>query len=88
MKTRDERNGQTEHWLVRPTTIRMLWIGFAAVLALTVLAQGIVKIKGYFGADDWFAFGAAFGFVACVAMVFFAKGLGVILKRDERYYDD
>ena len=27
-----------DHWLVRPKTIRLLWIVFIAVLALTVLA--------------------------------------------------
>ena len=43
-----------DHWLVRPASIRRLWIGFAVVLALTVLAQAVVSIKGYFGVDGWF----------------------------------
>ena len=77
-----------DHWLVRPASIRRLWIGFAVVLALTVLAQAVVSIKGYFGVDGWFGFAAAFGFGACVAMVVVAKGLGLFLKRNERYYDD
>ena len=42
----------------------------------------------YFGIDAWFAFGAVFGFVSCVAMVVAAKALGALIKRDERYYDD
>ncbi|MDJ0926703.1 MAG: hypothetical protein QNJ73_03545 [Gammaproteobacteria bacterium] len=77
-----------DHWLVRPATIRKLWIGLGIVLALTVLAQALVPIKGYFGADDWFGFAALFGFGSCVAMVVIAKLLGVVVKRDERYYDD
>jgi hypothetical protein len=77
---------QQDHWLVRPATIRKLWWGFSIVLALTVAAQLFVYVKGYFGADGWFGFGAAFGFLSCLAMVLVAKGLGVFLKRREDYY--
>lgn len=73
-------------WLARPSSIRLLWRVFWAVLALTVAAQLLIKVKGYFGVDGWFGFGAAFGFLSCVAMVLFAKGLGYFLKRDENYY--
>ena len=77
-----------DHWLARPTTIKLLWRVFAVVLVLLVLAQALVHIKGYFGVDGWFGFGAAFGFLACLAMVLFAKALGSVLKRGEDYYDD
>ena len=77
---------EDDAWLARPATIRLLWRLFAAVLALSVAAQLVVKVKGYFGMDGWFAFGAAYGFLACVAMVVFAKFLGRFLKRDENYY--
>lgn len=79
-------NKQQDHWLVRPTTIRKLWWGFSVVLALTVVAQLFIYVKGYFGVDSWFGFGAAFGFLSCLAMVLVAKGLGFFLKRDEDYY--
>ena len=75
-----------DHWLARPTTIKLLWRVFAAVLALTVLAQVFISVKGYFGVDGWFAFGAVFGFLSCLAMVLVAKGLGFVLKRGEDYY--
>ena len=75
-----------DHWLARPSTIKLLWRVFAAVLALTVLLQLVIGVKGYFGVDGWFAFGAVFGFLSCLAMVLFAKGLGFFLKRDEDYY--
>ena len=78
----------SDHWLVRPATIRWLWRIFAVVLSLLVLAQAVIQIKGYFGVDGWFGFGAAFGFASCLAMVLFAKGLGIVLKRDEAYYRD
>ena len=76
-----------QHWLVRPETIRKLWIGGIAVLALTVIAQIFIPIKGYFGADDWFGFGAVYGFIACALMVVFAKLLGFVLKRCEDQYN-
>jgi hypothetical protein len=76
------------HWLVRPATIRKLWIALAVVLGLTVALQVLIPVKGYFGIDGWFGFAAAFGFISCVLMVIAAKLLGVLLKRGEDYYDD
>ena len=60
-------------WLVRPSSIKLLWRVFWGVLALTVAAQLFIKVKGYFGIDGWFAFGAIYGFLCCVAMVLVAK---------------
>ncbi|MFT5573860.1 MAG: hypothetical protein ACI9FR_002796 [Cryomorphaceae bacterium] len=77
---------ENDDWLVRPTTIRLLWRLFIGVLALTILAQLLIKVKGYFVVDGWFGFAALFGFLACLAMVLVAKLLGRLLKRDEDYY--
>lgn len=79
-------NDDNTHWLTRPATIRKLWWGFSVVLGLTVVAQLFIYVKGYFTVDGWFGFGAVFGFLACLAMVLFAKLLGLFLKRDENYY--
>ncbi len=81
-------NNEPLHWLVRPATIRKLWFGFSAVLALVVLAQAVIYIKGYFGVDGWFGFGAVYGFVSCLLMVLVAKVLGTVLKRPQNYYED
>ncbi|MEM1175278.1 MAG: hypothetical protein AAGI27_10730 [Pseudomonadota bacterium] len=77
---------QDDHWLVRPSSIKLLWRVFAAVLTGLVLLQLVIKVKGYFVVDGWFGFGAAYGFLACLAMVLVAKGLGYVLKRPEDYY--
>lgn len=77
-----------DHWLSRPSTIRRLWVVFSIVLALTVLAQLLFPVKGYFGVDGWFGFGALFGFGSCVLMVFGAKVLGLVLKQPHDYYYD
>lgn len=82
-----KNNDESLHWLVRPTTIHKLWIGFSAVLALVVLAQAVIYVKGYFRVDGWFGFGAVYGFVCCLLMVLVAKLLGMVLKRPQGYYD-
>ena len=74
------------HFLTRPRTIRGLWWLFSALLALTVLAQLVFYVKGYFTVDGWFGFGAVFGFISCLLMVLIAKALGVFLKRPNDYY--
>ena len=79
-------HGDQDHWLVRPSSIRMLWRLLIAVLALLVALQLVIPVKGYFLIDGWFGFAAVFGFLSCLAMVFVAKGLGVILKRPQDYY--
>jgi hypothetical protein len=77
-----------DHWLVRESTIKKLWIAFSVVLAVTVLMDLVVVHHPYFGLDGTFGFGAWFGFVSCVAMVIVAKLLGLFLKRPDTYYDN
>ena len=76
-----------DHWLVRPETIRKLRIGFAILLALLAAADFLVHKHDYVGPDGWFGFYWVYGFGACVAMVVFAKVLGVLIKRPDGYYD-
>lgn len=76
-----------DHWLVRPGTIRTLWIVFAIILAAVVLVDLAIEHHPYFGVDGTFGFGAWFGFFSCVALVLFAKALGALLKRPDTYYD-
>lgn len=87
MKDEAKKIAGDDHWLVRPTTIRALWIGSSIVLAILVLLDLVVKHHPHFGIDGTFGFGAWYGFLACVALVLFAKALGLILKRPDTYYD-
>ena len=79
--------GEPMHWLVRPRTIVGLWIGFGVVLAVLVLGDFVIHAHPGFGIDGTFGFYAWYGLGACVAMVLFAKGLGVLLKRRDTYYE-
>lgn len=75
-----------DHWLARPSSIRLLWRAFIVVLALTVLAEFVVERHPHFAIEGWPAFGAWYGFLACAGMILFAKLLGVFLKRPDDYY--
>lgn len=76
------------HWLVRPATIRLLWRGGLAFLAVLTLADLLLTPHPYFGIDGSFGFYSWYGLATCAAMVFFAKGLSFFLKRDDAYYGD
>jgi len=76
------------HWLVRPSTIRGLWVGAGVVLVALVALDLVVEHHPHFGLDGTFGFGAWYGFAACVVLVLVAKALGVLLKRPDTYYDD
>lgn len=75
------------HWLVRPATIRLLWVLFALILAATIIADLFVVHHPHFGLEGTIGFGAWYGFLACVVLVLFSKLLGVFLKRQDDYYD-
>jgi hypothetical protein len=75
------------HWLVRPDTIRKLWWLFIGILALTVIAGFLVDMHPHFAVENTPGFFAWFGFITCVAMVFFSKLVGVFLKRSDTHYE-
>lgn len=87
MTKRRQADKAEDHWLVRPSTIRALWIGSSIVLAVLVLLDLVIEHHPHFGIDGSFGFAAWYGFAACVVLVLFAKGLGFILKRPDTYYD-
>ena len=77
-----------QHWLTRPETVRKLWRLFIAVLLVVVLAELLVPNEAHFDVERLFGFFAWFGFVACAVLIVLAKGVGVLLKRPDTYYDD
>ena len=74
------------HWLDDARNVRLLWRGFLAVLALTVLSELAVQLHPHFEVEAVFGFSAWFGFGACAAMIGVAKALALVLKRPDTYY--
>ncbi len=79
---------EPEHWLVRKSTIRAIWIVSLIVLAGITALDFVIKKKPHFDVESWIGFGSLFGFIACATLVFGSKALGAFLKRRDTYYDD
>ena len=84
----EQRYDQNRHWLLRQENIRKLWIVFIVILVMTVISGLFVHQHESFSIENSFGFFSWYGFVTCVAMVVFAKLLGIFLKRPENYYEN
>ena len=70
--------------------MKLLVYGFLAVLALTevIAPRFLYHDHAHFRFEDWPAFGALYGFFACVVIVVVSKLVGKLwLMRSENYYD-
>ena len=75
------------HWLDHPSNVKLLWRGSLVVLLLTVLAGLFVPMHPHFAIEAIFGFNAWYGFLVCALMIVVAKGLALLLKRPDTYYD-
>lgn len=75
------------HWLVRPNTIKGLWVVGILLLMVMVWMGSRAHPHVTFGIEGTFGFFAWYGFAACIFMVVGAKVLGMVLKRKDTYYD-
>ncbi len=76
-----------QNWFYKKSSIKKIWVAAAVVLLLTVLIELVVTLHPHFRIESIFAFHAVYGFLTCVAMIIFAKILGVFIKRKDDYYD-
>lgn len=83
----NDRRIDATHWLDDPRHVKLLWRGFLAVLALTVLVEPFVHLHPHFEIEGWFAFHAWYGLLVCIAMIAFAKAISIFLRRSDTYYD-
>lgn len=83
------RPPQREHlvFLSRPGMVRRLWIIFGVVLAAAVAAETLAHMHAAFALAELFGFNAAYGLLSCAAIVLISKGLSVLLKRPDTYYE-
>ncbi len=83
----DKANVKTG-WLERAGNIRRIKAAFGIVLGLLVVIDFLIDKHGYFHLEDLPGFYVIYGFISCVVIVAFSKGLGKLLLRKEGYYDD
>ena len=74
-------------WLDRPHNVTRIYRGLWLVGVVLVLAEALVHRHAEVGFDGWFGFHAAYGLLACVALVLAAKRLRRAVMRSEDYYD-
>ncbi len=72
-----------------PKNVKNFRTGFYIVCVLLLLPDLFIHKHGDYSWEEWPAFHAAFGFVACVVLVLVAKYiLRPLVMRKEDYYDD
>ncbi|MCB1478672.1 MAG: hypothetical protein KDJ62_07345 [Rhodobiaceae bacterium] len=76
-----------DHWLVRESTIRNLWILLIAVFVLSIAAETVWHPHPHFSLDAIFGFGAWFGLLSGFALVVVTKSWAIFVKRKDTYYD-
>lgn len=76
------------HPLVRPATIRLLWMVLIGAFGLSLVGELFVYHKVIWGVDGSLFFNGWYGFLCFMAMVLGAKGVGALLKRDDTYYGE
>ena len=71
-----------------PRNRRRVRIVFYLSLAVLLIADFFIAKHGHFPWETKPEFFAAYGFLACVSLIFVAKILRFLVRRDEGYYDD
>jgi len=74
-------------WADKPEVQRLILRVLYAACALLVIADFVVHRHIYTDIERVPAFYALYGFAALVGVVMAAKGLRLLVKRDEEYYD-
>ena len=70
-----------------PKNVKRLLVVFYLSLVALVCIDFFVHKHVDFSWEEAPAFYAVYGFVSCVGLIFIAKGLRLIVKRREDYYD-
>lgn len=78
--------GAGSHGALPRISDRAFWI-LVALCVASVAADLFYHKHGYYGFQEWIGFDAGVGLIAGVCVVLAAKGLRVLLSRDEGYYD-
>jgi hypothetical protein len=85
--TTDTEATDDSRWLDKPGSVDLLIKILIAACVLSVMADFFYHKHGEFHFQEFFGFDAIYGFVAYVGLVNLAKGVRVLLMRNENYYD-
>ncbi|MHC8509703.1 MAG: hypothetical protein ACYYKD_10010 [Rhodospirillales bacterium] len=85
-RTEPPEKDSEKHWLVQKATIAKMWRYGIAALVLVTLLDVFVHKHVYFGPEAVFGFYSAYGLIACIFMVLFAKALGLVISRPDDHY--
>lgn len=85
-KQNETLTDREKDFLERPGTIRVLWIILWVVCGLTLVPELFLSRSAHFGIDGFYGFYALLGFAACALLIIVAKLAGIVLKREEGYY--
>ncbi|MDX1405382.1 MAG: hypothetical protein R3192_12625 [Woeseiaceae bacterium] len=78
---------ENQGWADKPENRRLIRRVLYVACALLVIADFVVHRHIYTPAERIPVFYALYGFVALVGVVMAAKGLRLLVKRDEDYYE-
>ena len=79
--------GDDPRWLDKPGSVDLLIKVLIGACVLSVMADFFYHKHGEFNFQEIIGFDAVYGFVAYVGLVNLAKGVRVLLMRNEDYYD-
>jgi hypothetical protein len=71
----------------KPRNVKRFLGGFYVSLLILLVIDFFIHKHADFTYEGIPEFYAAYGFVSCVLLIFIAKGLRRLIKRDEDYYD-
>lgn len=77
-----------EYWLDKSHNIKKLIYALYLVCATLIILDFFYEKHGHFEFEHWLGFYAWYGFLSYVGLIFLAKGLRRLLKRNEDYYRD
>jgi len=72
----------------KPRNVKILLICFYASLAILLAIDFFIEKHVAFGWEGYPDFFAAYGFISCVGLIYIAKLLRLLVKRDENYYEN
>ena len=81
-------NAEKNHWLDDPDNVNKIVYALYICCALLLLPDFLpYKEHLHLPFEFWWGFHGFYGLIGCVLLVLAAKGMRVVLKREEDYYD-